>query len=217
MRRGDARLAGLAAGPVEGDTARSGDGRRHALAEIEKYRALLALADDDHPRPTLALGARWLARHAPSVEQPCLVHGDFRIGNVMFDERGLTAVLDWELSHIGDPLEDLGWLTVRAWRFGADDRPVGGLCSRERLLELYERASGRTVDPTAYAYWEIFGNWRWAVICILQAAGYRAGCYPNVELASLGRRVAEVECEMLTLMTAGQATQEAQDTSERED
>ena len=138
----------------------------------------------------------------------------------MFDERGLTAVLDWELSHIGDPLEDLGWLTVRAWRFGADDSPVGGLCSRERLLELYEEASGRAVDRAAYAYWEIFGNWRWAVICVLQASGYSAGSYPNVELASLGRRVAEVECEMLTLMTAAEATQGAevtQDTSERED
>jgi len=174
--------------------------RDPAGAELERYRELQRVAADGHPQPVLVLVARWLAQHAPPVEQSTLVHGDFRVGNLMYDERGLTGVLDWELAHIGDPLEDIGWLSVRAWRYGAEGRAVGGLCSREHFWELYERESGRAVDPASARYWEVFGNWKWAVICMVQAASHRAGRYPNVELASLGRRVAEVEWELLALL-----------------
>jgi len=188
----DPRLAALRERAPVGD-----DPTRFARFEIERYRNLLDLADQGWPRPALSFGQRWLRRHAPAASRIGLVHGDFRIGNVMFDERGLTAVIDWELSHIGDPLEDLGWMTVRAWRFGRDDRPVGGLCSREELWALYERESGVKVDVDAVLWWEIFGNWKWAVICVLQAASHKAGRVPNVELASLGRRTAEVEWELI--------------------
>jgi aminoglycoside phosphotransferase (APT) family kinase protein len=186
------RLESLRARAPEGD-----DPRRFALAEIDRYRMLLAAVDADFPRPALRFAARRLVAHAPRAEREALVHGDFRIGNVMFDEQGLTAVLDWELTHVGDPMEDLGWLTVRAWRFGNDDRPVGGLCSREELWKLYGRERGIDVDTRSALWWEAFGNWKWAVICVLQAAGHKAGRYPNVELASLGRRTAEVESELM--------------------
>jgi len=190
-----ASVAGGAAGVDDRDP------RRFARAEIRRYRELLAAFDGDYPRPVLELAGRWLDRNAPGVERPAVVHGDFRIGNVLFDENGLTAVLDWELAHLGDPLEDLGWLTVRAWRFGADDRPVGGLCAREELWQLYERAGGRPVSASAARFWEIFGNWKWAIICVAQAGGHKTGRFPNVELAALGRRVAEVEWELLGLLT----------------
>jgi aminoglycoside phosphotransferase (APT) family kinase protein len=176
------------------------DPRRFARAEIRRYRELLAVFDGDYPRPVFELAGRWLERNAPAVERPAVVHGDFRIGNILFDESGLTAVLDWELAHLGDPLEDLGWLTVRAWRFGVDERPVGGLCARQALWELYERSGGQPVSVPAARYWEIFGNWKWAVICVAQAGGHKAGRFPNVELAALGRRVAEVEWELLGLL-----------------
>jgi len=171
-----------------------------AAAEIVRYRELLAQAGGGHPFPVLALAARWLEASRPRQMRQCVVHGDFRVGNVMFDEQGLTGVLDWELAHLGDPLEDIGWLAVRAWRFGRDDLAVGGLCSRERFWELYERAGGARVDPAAARYWEIFGNWKWAIICVMQGASHKAGPRPDVELAAIGRRVAEVEWEILDLL-----------------
>ena len=192
---GDERIRPLVARAPAGD-----DPKRFALAEIERYRQLLDLADHGHPRPALRFGGRWLSRHAPSCARAALVHGDFRVGNVLFDERGLTAVLDWELAHLGDPLEDLGWLSVRAWRFGRDELAVGGLCTRDRFRELYEQAVGARIDESAWRWWEIFGNWKWAIICVMQAASHEAGRFPNVELASLGRRTAEVEWEMIVLI-----------------
>jgi len=180
--------------------ASEGDHEDFAAREIMRYRELLAMAGGRHPFPVLVLAARWLERSRPACVRRTVVHGDFRVGNVMFDENGLTGVLDWELAHLGDPLEDLGWLAVRAWRFGHDDLPIGGLCSRERFWELYERESGVRVDPAAARYWEIFGNWKWAIICVMQGASHKAGPRPDVELAAIGRRVAEVEWEILDLL-----------------
>ncbi|HYC55698.1 MAG TPA: phosphotransferase family protein [Candidatus Binatia bacterium] len=179
------------------------DPRRYALAEIDKYRQILGAFADDHPYPLLLLTARWLEQHAPAVQSPALVHGDFRIGNVMFNENGLTAVLDWELAHIGDPVEDLGWLCVRTWRFGSDALAAGGLCSREDLLRFYREEGGAEVDAEHLKYWELFGNWKWAIICRMQAERHKAGRRPDVELATIGRRVAETEDELLALGALG--------------
>jgi aminoglycoside phosphotransferase (APT) family kinase protein len=173
---------------------------RYAVAEVERYRMILDAMSADQPYPLLRLTGRWLEQHAPEVAKPALVHGDFRIGNVMFDESGLTAVLDWELAHVGDPIEDLGWLCVRTWRFGKGDLAAGGLCSREELLRHYESAGGGKCDPAALAWWELFGNWKWAIICRMQTERHRAGKWPDVELAAIGRRVAETEHEILELL-----------------
>jgi aminoglycoside phosphotransferase (APT) family kinase protein len=191
----DPRLAFLHGETPEGD-----DPRRFARAEVRRYLQALDVGGARHPYPLLRLVARWLDAEAPAVERPALVHGDFRIGNVMFDAEGLTAVLDWELCHLGDPVEDLGWLCVRAWRFGADHKPVGGLAGRDELLAAYAAAGGATIDPAHLRYWEIFGNWKWAVICVNQAARHKAGPRPDVELATIGRRVADSEWEILELM-----------------
>jgi len=183
------------------DTRRREDQREgFAVAEVGRYRALLGLAAGDHPLPVLTFAGRWLAQNAPDPNRITLVHGDFRIGNVMFDTNGLTAVLDWELAHIGDPVEDVAWFCVRAWRFGADALGAGGLATREAFFEMYERESGVALDRQAARYWEIFGNWKWAIICVLQAASYKVSGTPDVELAAIGRRVAETEREILFLM-----------------
>jgi len=145
--------------------------------------------------------ARRRHRRLPPPRTPVLVHGDFRIGNVMVGEEGLRAVLDWELAHVGDPREDLGWLCVRSWRFGAAP-PVGGLCEREPFLAAYAAAGGAHVDPAAVRWWEVLGNLKWAVVCIMQAKTFLDGHVRSVELASLGRRVAEMEMELLDLMEA---------------
>lgn len=178
------------------------DPRRFALAEVAHYRQLLDAFSVDQPYPLLRLTARWLEQNAPSTTGPAVVHGDFRVGNLMFDTQGLTAVLDWELSHIGDPIEDLGWFCVRTWRFGNVLLTAGGLCSREELLALYEKAGGAPCDAAHLAWWELFGNWKWAIICRMQAERHRAGRWPDVELATIGRRVAETEHEILSLLDA---------------
>jgi len=173
-------------------------GESPGAAELERYTQVLHTIAPD-PHPALELGARWLAARMPAAARTTVVHGDYRIGNVIVGPDGLRAVLDWELTHAGDPMEDLGWLCVRAWRFGVDDQPVGGLCQRERLFAAYERASGVPVDPAVVRWWEIFGNFKWGVICIMQAQTFLSGV-KNIELAALGRRIVENELELLDLM-----------------
>ena len=124
------------------------------------------------------------------------VHGDFRMGNLLVDGDRLTAVLDWELAHRGDPLEDLGWLCVRAWRFHRPDRPAAGLGTRDELVAAYERHAGRPVDRDALAWWELYGTLRWGVITVLQWASHPG----SLEHAVIGRRAAEVEWDLLALL-----------------
>ncbi len=169
-----------------------------AAAEVERYDQLYRqLAPEPHPVIELAL--RWVATRVPAATRRTLVHGDYRIGNVIFGPEGVRAILDWELAHRGDPMEDLGWMCVKAWRFGSR-LPVGGVGDRETLFRAYEDGGGGNVDPTAVHWWEVFGNLKWAVICIGQAQTHLGGGVPSVELASLGRRTAEVEHELLQLI-----------------
>jgi aminoglycoside phosphotransferase (APT) family kinase protein len=129
-----------------------------------------------------------------------LVHGDFRMGNLMVGADGLTGVLDWELPHAGDPVEDLGWLCVPAWRFTRLDRPAAGLGTHEQLLAAYERHSGVAVDPAALRWWELAGTLRWGVICVMQAFTHLSGATQSVEHAVIGRRACEVEWDLLQLL-----------------
>jgi aminoglycoside phosphotransferase (APT) family kinase protein len=152
------------------------------------------------PLPAVELGLRWLRAHAPEPVEPRLVHGDFRLGNFIVDENGLAAVIDWELAHLGDPAEDIGWLCIRSWRFGNDDRPVGGLGELDEFLTAYESAGGERVDRERIRYWEAFGNVKWAVICARQAHDHLTGLRRSHELASLGRRICEPEWDLLQLI-----------------
>lgn len=149
--------------------------------------------------PTLELAVRWLSAHRPKTRRTVVVHGDFRLGNLIVDEAGVAAVLDWELVHLGDPMEDLGWLCVRAWRFGGDG-PVAGAGSYEELFGSYERASGHAVDPAVVKWWELYGTVRWGVICTLQANRHLSGAERSVELAAIGRRICEQEYDALGLL-----------------
>jgi len=152
------------------------------------------------PHPVLELAIRWLDRHAPDCPQSVLVHGDFRVGNLMVGPQGLVGVFDWEFAHVGDPAEDLAWPCVRSWRFGQDRLRLGGIAEPEAFLEVYERLSGRTVSRWSLRYWEVLGNLRWAVGCIAQAQRHLSGQTTSLELASLGRRTAEMELELLDLL-----------------
>jgi aminoglycoside phosphotransferase (APT) family kinase protein len=156
------------------------------------------------PLPGVEAGLRWLRLHRPPPpERIALVHGDFRLGNLIVDPDGLAAVIDWELCHAGDPAEDIGWLCIRSWRFGNDELPVAGMGEMGTFLDAYEAAGGVRPDPERLRWWEAIGNVKWAVICARQAHDHLTGARPSAELASLGRRICEPEWDLLTLIAEG--------------
>ena len=147
---------------------------------------------------------RWLDRHRPARSKQVLVHGDFRMGNLIVDESGLAAVLDWELVHTGEVYEDLAWFCIRAWRFGTPEHlGAGGLGSVESFLAAYEAAAGAVLDRDAFRWWLTVATLRWGVICRFQAERHLSGQTPSVELAAIGRRVAETEWDVLDLLEGG--------------
>jgi aminoglycoside phosphotransferase (APT) family kinase protein len=147
---------------------------------------------------------RWLEANRPPKSEPSpprLVHGDFRMGNLIVDGGGLAAVLDWELVHIGEVYEDLAWFCIRAWRFGAPlSLAAGGLGSIEDFLHCYEEAGGAAVDRATLHWWLVQATLRWGIICRYQAERHLSGQAPSVELATIGRRVCETEWDLLNLL-----------------
>lgn len=179
------------------------------LARLHTMSPVPDLPDDDplaaitahydsfgEPRPAVEVALRWLADHRPPASgRRTVVHGDFRNGNLMIAPARVTGVLDWELTHLGDPAEDLGWLCVKAWRFGSP-HPVGGFGSREDLLNGYVAAGGIPPSAEELHWWEVYGTLRWAVLCRLQAERYLSGSDPSIEYAVLGRKVCEQEHDL---------------------
>lgn len=173
---------------------------RAALAseEVAHYRGEHARAGT--PRPVFELAFQWLQRRLPQQPvQTALVHGDFRNGNLVVCADGLRAVLDWELAHLGDPMEDLGWISVNSWRYGRSELPVGGFGVREDLFAGYEAGGGR-VDPDRVRFWEVLGTLKWGVMCEGMALSYQSGDVRTVERAAIGRRTSETEIDLLLLM-----------------
>ncbi|HXP33480.1 MAG TPA: phosphotransferase family protein [Acidimicrobiales bacterium] len=164
---------------------------------LEQLGDLLERLGQAHP--AFELGLRWLAQTRPPRSAESVVHGDFRNGNLIVGPEGIRAVLDWELAHLGDPLEDLGWLCVKAWRFGSP-LPVGGFGTIEQLVTAYETAGGGPVDSACLHWWLVLGTLRWGIICIVQALTHTTGAVRSVELAAIGRRVCEVEWDLLELL-----------------
>ncbi|MHC9293206.1 phosphotransferase family protein [Mycobacterium sp. LTG2003] len=144
---------------------------------------------------------RWLAANRPPPSPHRLVHGDFRMGNLIVDGSDLAAVLDWELVHLGEVYEDLSWFCIRAWRFGApQSMGAGGLGSIENFLTAYEEAGGMAVDRAAIRWWLVQATLRWGIICRYQAERHLSGQTRSVELATIGRRVCETEWDLLDLL-----------------
>ncbi len=191
-----------------------------ATDQVAQFREALDAVGEPHP--AFELGFRWLEANRPpshaagsdasvpaapggsgvpggSGAPQAVVHGDFRNGNLVVGPDGLRAVLDWELAHLGDPLEDLGWLCVRAWRFGVEPR-VGGFGDVDELVGAYEATAGTTVDRAALHWWEVLGTLKWGIICVVQASTHLTGVVRSVELAAIGRRVCEVEHDLLLLL-----------------
>ncbi|WP_421841452.1 phosphotransferase family protein [Mycobacterium sp.] len=167
--------------------------------QIVQWRERLDAMGDN--TATFEWGFAWLAAHQPPPSPEVLVHGDYRMGNLVVDSSGLAAVLDWELVHIGEAYEDLAWFCIRAWRFGAPaSRGAGGLDTIESFLRSYEEASGTTVDRVVFHWWLVLATLRWGVICRYQAERHLSGRVRSVELAAIGRRVCETEWDLLDLL-----------------
>ena len=175
--------------------------------ELAEWRERLDAMGDT--TATFEWAFRWLEANRPRTSQPSadvLVHGDYRMGNLIVDGSRLAAVLDWELVHAGEAYEDLAWFCVRAWRFGAPaGLGAGGLGSIEDFLTAYEQASATTVDRVAFHWWLVLATLRWGVICRHQAERHLSGQVRSVELATIGRRVCETEWDLLELIGPGRA------------
>jgi aminoglycoside phosphotransferase (APT) family kinase protein len=168
-------------------------------AHIAHYRDRLSQWRE--PMPALEFGLRWVEQRCPSdtSEVVRFVHGDFRHGNLIIGPEGVRSVLDWEIAHLGDPYEDLGWICTKAWRFGGP-KPVGGFGDREDLFEAYEAATGHPVDRARARFWEVFGSLRWGIMCLGLAERHLSGRVRSLEFAAIGRRVSENEHDLLVLI-----------------
>ena len=155
-----------------------------------------------HRRPVFDYAFRWLYERLPSAPADLrLVHGDFRNGNLIIDESGIAAVLDWEIAHFGAPMEDLGWLCIPSWRYGRVDQVAGGFGSVEQLIEGFEAAGGGAVDRDELHFWMVLGVLQWGLVCVRTALEFRAGRFA-VEPAVIGRRASETELDLLMLTGA---------------
>ena len=171
----------------------------HAQENIAHYRRYL----DSHPEahPVLEWGLRWCEIHAPAIEETTFIHRDYRTGNYLVHEGRLAGVLDWEFAAFGNPLEDVGWLCSRCWRFARPDLVVGGIATLEDFLPEYEHRSGRQVTADDLRYWQVMAHVRWAVIALQQAQRHLSGTEPSLELALTGHILGDLELEILNLTT----------------
>lgn len=154
----------------------------------------------EEPHPAIELGLAWARKAAPVARETVVLHGDFRVGNLVVTDGGLAYALDWEFAHSGDPAEDVAWPLVRAWRFGADGLRLGGIGEVEPYLERYNALTGRDISLATLSYWEIVGNMKWGIGALTQARRHLSGQQRSVEFAVLGRLASEMEYELLDLL-----------------
>lgn len=168
-----------------------------ARDNISHYRAYLDTLSE--PYPALEWGLRWCERNAPAAEETTFIHRDYRTGNYLVEGGSLSGVLDWEFAAFGNPLEDVGWLFAKCWRFGQDRFPVGGVAEAADFLRAYEKAAGRAVDAFSLRYWQVMAHLRWAVIALQQRERHRSGVERSLELALTGHLLSDLEQEILAL------------------
>ena len=157
----------------------------------------------EQPSPVFEYAYLWLKEQDFSNFQESLVHGDFRLGNIIVNAEGLQSIIDWELAHIGNPLQDLGWVCGNSWRFGKNDKVVGGFGELEDLLEGYNSVSKLKVNKEMVRCWQVFGTFRWGVICLIQAYAHLNGTINSIEKAAIGRRVSETEIDIVDILFLG--------------
>jgi aminoglycoside phosphotransferase (APT) family kinase protein len=162
-------------------------------------RAQSLLDAHGNESPVMQLGLNWLREHQRTGARKTLVHGDFRNGNLLVDESGLVAVLDWELAHLGDPMQDLGYISGNVWRFGLP-KPVGGFGEYEDLLRGYSTVTGEVPLMEDIYYWQVHTALSWGMVCLVMLQMYRSGQDSSLERAAVGRRLSEAEIDLLLLL-----------------
>ena len=169
-------------------------------AEIERWEAIVAQESLD-PQPVLRAAFRWMRRNLPKpAERIVLVHADYRTGNFLAHPSGeIRGILDWEMTHLGDSLEDVGWACIRPWRWMGNEL-IGGLMERADFFRKYEAASGFTVDEPSVRFWEVLGNVKLAAIFLTGGRSYCEGRTRSPMMAFLGRNVQRLELEVMDLM-----------------
>lgn len=167
---------------------------------LDDFQMLIDRYGSSSPIHQIALD--YLRAQEMSCAAPTLVHGDFRNGNLLIDVHGLSSVLDWELSHIGDPIEDLGYFCANVWRFGRYEKPAGGFGSIADLLAGYASVAGTAPSVEELRYWELFAALNWGVITLTMLDMYRSGHDASLERAAVGRRMSESEIDILLLLDA---------------
>lgn len=149
--------------------------------------------------PIYEYAFHWLKENAPDGGTKKLVHGDFRMGNLMIAPSGISAVLDWELARLGDPVQDLAYLCTPSWRFGHYEKVAGGFDTAEAFLAAYAQHSGEAVDPDRFRFWLIYSTVWWGVACMVMGEIWRTGADRSLERTVIGRRVSEVEIDLALL------------------
>jgi aminoglycoside phosphotransferase (APT) family kinase protein len=171
--------------------------RSGAAEQVKLYRR--AYESLDHPQPAIELGLCWAEDRLPAHHAMTVVHGDFRLGNLICSSDAIAAVIDWELAALGDPAQDLGWLCVKTWRFGGK-APVAGMGSREALLAAYARSGGIAIAPDHLRFWEGFGSIKWAIMCLMKGKEHQRTGRHTVEQMAIGRRMEEPLFDFLQLL-----------------
>jgi aminoglycoside phosphotransferase (APT) family kinase protein len=143
--------------------------------ELDTWATVIA-EDALEPQPIALAAIRHLrANPPPPPQRLAIVHGDYRAGNFLHDGDGkLMAILDWEMAHIGDPLEDLAWALDPMWAGSDPERPMGGV-SRARAMAIWEQSSGLTIDPRAWRWWSLFAHVKGLAIWISSGQTYASG------------------------------------------
>ena len=152
------------------------------------------------PQPVFDLAFKWLENQNLIDYDKVLVHGDYRFGNFIISEEKLESIIDWELAHIGNPMEDLGWLCVRSWRFGNVRKRVAGLGDIEDLVSGYESNSKIKIDISQLDLWQLYGSLKWGIICMVQTFAHLSGAVNSLEKAAIGRRVSETEFDLMNMI-----------------
>ena len=167
-------------------------------AQFDQYRTIYD--SYNYPHPVFEVAFKWLEQRLPETPELTLVHGDFRNGNLMIGADGVRAVLDWELTHIGDPAEDLGWICVNSWRFGETHKVVGGFGNVDDLLAGYAEANGKNMTADRVKFWEMFGTLKWGIMCMTMYQAFASEADRSVERAAIGRRSSETEIDLVNLL-----------------
>jgi aminoglycoside phosphotransferase (APT) family kinase protein len=169
------------------------------LSQLHRYRDTYDAYN--YPHPVFEIAFKWLEPRMSRAKRMTLVHGDFRHGNLLISPQRVEAALDWELTHIGDPLEDIGWICTNTWRFGLAEKIVGGFGELGDLLDGYAAGGGARPDVEDVRTWIVYGSLKWGVMCMSMYQGFlRDG---SVERAAIGRRSSETEIDLVNLIIHG--------------